>query len=116
MAVPVTFTESMDWSPVHSDIQAFGESIGVDENDLLSAMRAVDVWYERFTDCFTLEHRGEQITWCRYELLIWTLGESVRRILQRSQPLLPFFCYVSAAHPCLCSISVALNLVIADPG
>jgi hypothetical protein len=87
MPIPSTFTDATDWSPLHSDIQAFGEAVGVSEDDLLAALGAVEFWRQRFTDPFSLEYRGEQITWFRYESLIWALGESFRRIMLRARPL-----------------------------
>jgi HEAT repeat protein len=35
----------------------------------------------------TFEFRGEQITWNRYESLIWALGESFRQVLSKNKPL-----------------------------
>ena len=87
MPVPSTFTEATDWSPLHSDVQAFGDAVAVSEEDLLAALCAVERWHQRFTDAFTFAHRGEQITWLRYESLIWALGESFRRIMLRARPL-----------------------------
>ena len=87
MPIPSTFTDATDWSPLDSDIQAFGEAVGVGEDDLLAALGAVEFWRQRFTDSFSLEHRGEQTTWFRYESLIWALGESFRRIMLRARPL-----------------------------
>jgi hypothetical protein len=87
MPLPSAFTEATDWSPLHNDIQAFGDAVAVSEDDLLAALGAAEFWHQRFTDPFTFEYRGEQITWFRYESLIWALGESFRRILLRSRPL-----------------------------
>jgi HEAT repeat protein len=47
----------------------------------------IESWHQRFTVPHTFEYRGEQITWLRYESLIWTLGESFRRIMLRDRPL-----------------------------
>ena len=87
MAVRSTFTEATDWSPLHDDVQAFGDAVAVTEDDLLAALSAVELWHQRFTDPFTFEYRGEQITWFRYESLVWALGESFRRIMLRFRPL-----------------------------
>jgi hypothetical protein len=87
MPIPSTFTGATAWSPLHSDIQAFGEAVRVGEEDLLAALGAVGFWRLRFTDPFCLEHRGEHITWFRYEDLIWALGESFRRIMLRARSL-----------------------------
>jgi hypothetical protein len=48
---------------------------------LLAALHSIEVWRERFTEPFTFEFRGEQITWLRYESLVWALGESFRRVM-----------------------------------
>jgi hypothetical protein len=87
MPIPTIFTEATDWSPLHNAIQRFGDADGVTEDDLLVALHAVELWRERFTDPFTFELRGEQITWLRYESLIWALGESFRRIMLRTRQL-----------------------------
>jgi hypothetical protein len=81
MPIPSTFTEATDWSLLKSDVLMFGDAVDVSEGDLLAAVAAVELWRERFTDCFTLDYRGERITWFRYESLIWDLGESFRRIM-----------------------------------
>ena len=83
MPIPRSFTDATDWRPLDSDIQEFGDAIGVSEDDLLAAMGATKLWRQRFKDPFTFEYREEQITWFRYESLIWALGESFRRIMLR---------------------------------
>jgi hypothetical protein len=87
MPIPSTFTEATDWSPLQSDVHTFGDAVGVSEDDLLAALTTVELWRQRFTDRFTVEYRGEPITWFRYESLIWALGESFRRIMLNFQPL-----------------------------
>ena len=71
----------------HNAIVAFGDAVGVTEDDLLAALGVIESWHQRFTDPHTFEYRGEQITWLRSESLIWVLGESFRRIMLRSRPL-----------------------------
>ncbi len=87
MPIPPTFLNTPDWSPLDSDIHAFGDAVGVSEDDLLAALGAAKLWRQRFTEPFTFEYRGEQITWFRYESLIWALGESFRQIMLRARLL-----------------------------
>ena len=87
MPIPSAFTEATDWQSLDSGIRGFGDADSVIEDDLLAALRAVEVWRERFTEPFTFELRGEQITWRRFESLVWTLGESFRRVMLRIRRL-----------------------------
>ena len=70
-----------------SAIHGFGNADGLTEDDLLAALHAIGLWRERFTDPFTFEHRGEQITWYRHESLVWALGEAFRRVMLRNRRL-----------------------------
>ncbi|MGA9451622.1 MAG: HEAT repeat domain-containing protein [Verrucomicrobiia bacterium] len=87
MPIPSTFTEATEWEMLVTTIRNFGDTGDWTEGDLLAALRATGNWPERFTDPFTLEYRGEQITWYRYESLVWTLGESFRRVMLRIRRL-----------------------------
>jgi hypothetical protein len=87
MPIPHEFTEAIDWQPLNIAVHSFGDTDGVSDDDLLAALRVVEVWHGRFTEPFTFEFRGEQITSYRYESMIWALGESFRRIMLRASPL-----------------------------
>jgi hypothetical protein len=87
MPIPSAFTEATDWQSLDSAIHGFGDADTVTEQDLLAALRSVEVWRERFTEPFTFEFRGEQITWRRYESLVWALGEAFRRVMLRIRQL-----------------------------
>jgi hypothetical protein len=87
MPIPPAFVEATDWLLLKTAIHGFGDSDNVSEDDLLAALRVAEVWRERFTEPFTFEFRGEQITWFRYESLVWTLGESFRRLMLRGRRL-----------------------------
>ncbi len=87
MPIPSTFTEATDWQSLDRAIRDFRDADAVTEEDLLAALRSVEVWRDRFTEPFTFEFRGKQITWRRYESLVWALGESYHRIMQRIRRL-----------------------------
>jgi len=86
MPIPPAFNQATDWNSLQLAIHDFGDAIGVSENDLIAALRAIGGWRERFTDSFTIQS-GEKITWRRYENLVWALGESFRRIMLRTRGL-----------------------------
>ena len=87
MPIPPTFNQAIDWNSLHLAIQDFGDAITVSEEDPVGALRDIEAWRERFTDSFTVEYRGQNITWRRYENLVWTLGESFRRIMLHTKGL-----------------------------
>ena len=87
MPIPPAFTEASDWSRLNTHIHAFGDAVIPSEDDLLAALRAAESWPQRFADRFTVEAQGEQISWFRFECLIWDLGESFRRIMLNARPL-----------------------------
>ena len=85
MPVPSIFFEGSDFNLLRNAVHSFGDANEVDEDDLLAALRAVEVWRKRFTDPYIFEFRGERITWYSYESLIWSLGESFRRVILRNR-------------------------------
>jgi hypothetical protein len=87
MPIPSTFTEATEWKALDTVIRTFGDTGDWTEDDLLAALHATGIWLERFTEPSTLEYRGEQITWYRYESLVWALGESFRRVMLRIRRL-----------------------------
>jgi hypothetical protein len=87
MPIPPIFTEATDWKLLDTAIRSFGDTDDLAEEDLLATLQPIEAWRERFTDPFTLEHRGEQITWYRYESLVWALGEEFRRVMLRVRRL-----------------------------
>jgi len=87
MPIPSTFIEAAEWRTLDTAIRTFGDTGGWTEDDLLAALHAAEAWPERFADPFTFEFRGEQITWYRYESLVWALGESFRRVMLRTRRL-----------------------------
>jgi hypothetical protein len=87
MPIPPIFTEVTDRKLLDSAIRSFGDTDGLTEDDLCAAVHGVEVWRERFTEPFTREHKGEQITWYRYESLVWELGEQFRRAMLRNRRL-----------------------------
>lgn len=81
----ITFAEGTD---PHAAVSAFGDADGVSEDDLLAALQLIESWYQRFTESYTFEHEGRQITlYHHYESLVWALGESFRRIMLRNRRL-----------------------------
>ena len=87
MPIPTAFNQATDWNSLHLAIHDFGDATSVSEEDLIAALRAIEGWRERFTDSFTVEYQGENIAWRRYENLVWTLGESFRRIMLHNKGL-----------------------------
>jgi hypothetical protein len=87
MPIPPAFNQASDWHSLQVAIHNFGDATGVGEEDLIAALHAMEGWRERFTDSFTIDSHGEKITWCRYENLTWSLGESFRRIILHTTAL-----------------------------
>ncbi len=83
MPIPSIFIEGTDWKSLESEIRSFGATDSLTEGDLVALLQTIDMWRERFTEPFTIEHGGELITWYRYELLVWALGEEFRRVMLR---------------------------------
>lgn len=87
MPIPNIFTDATDWKSLDRAIHSFGSTNGRTQDDLLAALQSIDIWRERFTEALTSEYRGEQITWYRYESLIWALGEQFRQAMLHAPPL-----------------------------
>src|SRR5437867_3876221 len=87
MSIPTEFTQATEWKSLDGAIHSFGDTDGCSEEDLVAALHSIESWPQRFVDPFTFENRGEQITWRRYESLVWALGESFRRIMLRTRRL-----------------------------
>jgi hypothetical protein len=88
MAVPSSFFgDGSDLKLLEREVHIWGDASDVSEEDLLVALGAVKLWRDRFTEPFTFEFRGEQISWHRYEALIWALGESFRRLMLSAKEL-----------------------------
>lgn len=98
MAIPSIFFEADDWKPLNGAVQGFGEADDASEDDLMSALRAAQLWRSRFTDASTFNFHGELITWRRHEFLVWTLGESFRRIMIRTSRLQGCACVFDAVR------------------
>ena len=64
-----------------------GELAELTEVDLLFLLDRVPALPAQYPGAFTLEHRGHSIIWYNFESLVWTLGESFRRVLKRQRSL-----------------------------
>jgi hypothetical protein len=87
MPIPPQFTNATESEALDAAIRTFGESVAATEDDFLAALKAIQRWPKRFTVPFSFEYRGIQITWYRYESLVWALGEQFRQALRRLKRL-----------------------------
>ena len=76
MAIPSTLNESSDWRTVDREVSKFGDADGWTEGDLLAACDCIELWRKR---------AGEGLF--NFQAVVWTLGESFRRILKRNKQL-----------------------------
>ena len=76
MPIPVAFSESTDWRGVNREVSIFGDTGGWTEEDLLAACHCTELWRTR---------AGKMLF--DFQSVIWTLGESFRRILKRDKRL-----------------------------
>jgi hypothetical protein len=76
MAIPAAFYESTDWRALDREVSLFGDTDGWTEEDLLAACHCPEQWL-----------KGATSMWSSVQGVIWTLGESFRRILKRDKRL-----------------------------
>src|SRR5262245_35665661 len=68
-------------------ISSLGDAADISEADLLAFLDQVPELVAQYPASYLVEYRGENSTWFNYESLIWTLGESCRRLLKGERKL-----------------------------
>ncbi|MBI4662372.1 MAG: HEAT repeat domain-containing protein [Verrucomicrobia bacterium] len=86
MAIPVAFENPADWRAVDLAVSEFGGTDGWLEQDLLDACEFIERWRDWSLQLMR-RPSGEVIPRFDCQAVVWTLGESFRRILRRNRPL-----------------------------
>jgi len=76
-----------DYEEAHKQISLLGEAENVTRSQLLELLDRLPIIIERYSSRWELKIGKELFDGNRAETLIWTLGESFRRILKRKKAL-----------------------------
>lgn len=76
-----------DYQEAHRQISVLGNEVGITDSQLLSVLDDLPRLVKQYPGSYVVPYSKETITWYGFESLIWTLGESVRRLLKRNKAL-----------------------------
>lgn len=77
----------MAYLDANRTLETLGDSSEVGEADMLAVLDQAPDLLGRFTESSDVHVGHDVITWCNYENLLWTMGESFRRLLKRHRNL-----------------------------
>lgn len=77
--------EAKDWHSLQMAVFGLANSYTISIRELCEILEILPSIVVAFPEQTILKDKGEQITWYRYETLIWQIGESFRQILKRKK-------------------------------